>query len=52
MIITLFSKSKIDSLVQDLKKSYKINGNLPLKLFFFNSKNYFITFMFSNKIAI
>jgi hypothetical protein len=34
MIITLFSKSKIDRLVQDLKKLYKIDGNLPLKLFF------------------
>ncbi len=35
MTITHFSKSKIDRLVQDLKKSYKIDRNLPLNFFFY-----------------
>ncbi len=34
-----------------MEKSYKIKRKRAFKIFFFNSKNYFITFMFSNKIA-
>jgi hypothetical protein len=50
MILTHFSKSNIERLTQDFEKSYIINDDSPFP-FLLNPKNYFVTFMFSNKIA-